>query len=266
MPRAVLPAKDFAHRHLFLLWTDALCFREMAKQAPEKYLQSMCIRNAVLSAWTSLEMACSDALGVKRLRGEIKGSFIERLSRELVRRGKGSLNLDSGVWHDLNETVRCNRNIFAHSGVESAEKSFPPFSIAEDAIKWIRIAIQDIYARTGKDCPRWVNADHVGGWPERGGVRSTLTVGDVGANLNSPGVIKLILVREDGKEDLYRYFSPDTPDAVLGTWVEDLLGGEKFNLSYAKIRVYHGSICGPRIRSAIASPRESMLPMNRCAY
>src|ERR1700680_2618125 len=69
MPRAVLPAKDFAHRPLFLLWTDALCFREMAKEAPDKYLESMCIRNAVLSAWTSLEMACCDALGVKKIKG-----------------------------------------------------------------------------------------------------------------------------------------------------------------------------------------------------
>ena len=77
MPRAVLPAKDFAHRHLFLLWTDALCFREMAKQAPEKYLQSMCIRNAVLSAWTTLEMACGDALGVKKLRGEKKNHSLK---------------------------------------------------------------------------------------------------------------------------------------------------------------------------------------------
>jgi hypothetical protein len=44
-------------------------------------------------------------------------------------------------------------------------KSFPPFSIAEDAIKYIRIAIQDIYKLIDKDCPRWVEADHVGGWP-----------------------------------------------------------------------------------------------------
>jgi hypothetical protein len=244
MPRAVLPAKDFAHRPLFLLWTDALCLREMAKQAPEKYLQSMCIRNAVLSAWTSLEMACSDALNVRKLRGVKKESFIEKLSRELAKRGKGSLNLDSGIWHDLNETVRCNRNIFAHSGVESAEKSFPPFSIAEDTINYIRIAIQDIYKLMDKDCPRWVEADHVGGWPERRrvGLTSSLSVGeDAGANLNSPDVIKLNLVKEDGKEDVYRYFSPGTPDVVINGWVEDILGGKLLNVSYTKIRVYHGS-------------------------
>jgi hypothetical protein len=91
MPRAVLPAKDFAHRPLFLLWTDALCFREMAKEPPDKYLESMCIRNAVLSAWTSLEMACRDALGVKKIKGgKGKQSFIEKLSRELEKKEKAA--------------------------------------------------------------------------------------------------------------------------------------------------------------------------------
>jgi hypothetical protein len=245
MPRAVLPAKDFAHRPLFLLWTDALCFREMAKEPPDKYLESMCIRNAVLSAWTSLEMACRDALCVKKIKGgKGKESFIEKLSRELEKKGKGSLDLHSGVWHDLNETVRRNRNIFAHSGVESAEERFPPFSIAEDAIKWVRIAIQDIYKQMGKDSPKWVIADHAGGWPRpQGGISAKVFVRlrEPGADPGSPDVIKLTLVREDGTEDDYRYFSPDTPNAVLDTWVEDFLGGEKLDYPYAKIRVYHGS-------------------------
>ena len=166
------------------------------------------------------------------------------MNRELAKRGKGSLNIESGVWHDLNETVRCNRNIFAHSGVESAEKSFPPFLIADDAIKWIRTAIQDIYNLVGKNCPKWVNIDHIGGWPERrsgGFMTASLSVLERGANPNSPDVIKLTLVREDGKEENYRYFPPETPDAVLDSWVEDVLGGELLNFSYAKIRVYHGS-------------------------
>jgi hypothetical protein len=49
------------------------------------------------------------------------------------------------------------------------------------------------------------------------------------------------LVKEDGKEDVYRYFSPGTPDVVINGWVEDILGGKLLNVSYTKIRVYHGS-------------------------
>ena len=30
--------------------TDAICFREMAKQAPNTYLSSICVRNAILWA------------------------------------------------------------------------------------------------------------------------------------------------------------------------------------------------------------------------
>ena len=63
----VLREKDFADRPRFQLWTDALCFREMAKQAANNYLSSMSVRNAVLSAWTTLEMACCDAFGLVQL-------------------------------------------------------------------------------------------------------------------------------------------------------------------------------------------------------
>ena len=89
-----------------------------------------------------------------------------------------------------------------------------------------------------------MQAGDIGGWPERrSGVFMTasLSVLERGANPNSPDVIKLALVREDGKEDDYRYFPPETADAVLESWVEDILGSELLNFSYAKIRVYHGS-------------------------
>jgi hypothetical protein len=45
MALPVLRSKDFVHQPRFQLWTDALCFREMAKQAPNNYLRSMCVRN-----------------------------------------------------------------------------------------------------------------------------------------------------------------------------------------------------------------------------
>lgn len=69
MSLPVLRFPDFAHGPSYQLWTDALCLREMAKRAPNNYLQSMCVRNSVLCAWTTLEMACRDALGVPRFKG-----------------------------------------------------------------------------------------------------------------------------------------------------------------------------------------------------
>jgi hypothetical protein len=239
MPRAILPAKDFAHRALFLLWTDALCFREMAKQAPDKYLQSMCVRNSVLSAWTTLEMACCDALGVD----ELRGTLLETLNNELENRGKSRLDFSSGFWQQVKTTVRSNRKTYSHFGVKCDEERIPPVSVAEDAIRYIRLSIEDIYKRMGKDCPRWIMTDHVAGWPERRGIGIThaaLSAIEAGANPSSPDVIKLTLVREDGKEDDYRYFPPNTSDAVLNNWVEDILTGGLLNFPYTKLRVYHG--------------------------
>jgi hypothetical protein len=152
MPLSVLRAKDIQHAPRFQLWTDAICFRDMSKEAANTYLESMCVRNGVLSAWTTLEMACIDVLGIKKLTGKKDESFIQRLSRELVRRGQTPLDLQSGIWQHLNDVVRINRNIFAHSGVNFSDR-FPPASLAEEAIAKVREAILDIYARLGKTLP-----------------------------------------------------------------------------------------------------------------
>jgi hypothetical protein len=42
--------KGLQHAPRFQLWPDAICFREMAKQAPNTYLSNMCVRNAILLA------------------------------------------------------------------------------------------------------------------------------------------------------------------------------------------------------------------------
>jgi hypothetical protein len=242
MPRAILRPEDFAFRHLFVLWTDALCFCEMAKQAPEKYLESMCIRHAVLSAWTSMEMACVDALGIKRLGGKKAETFIERLSRALEKRGKPPLDLATGVWCQLNDVIRENRNIFAHSGVESPDKCFPELSIADNAIKWIQFAIHDIYARVGKTCPRFIAHDHIGGWTDTRNTNfSSFTVSEAGVDIRSPDIVKITLVAANGREAIYHGFPIETTDAVLQPWVDNLLTGKPLNFSFTKIRVYRGA-------------------------
>ncbi len=67
MPLPVLRFKDLAHAPRFQLWTDALTFRQMALEAPNNYLRSMCVRNALISACTALEMACCDAPGIAEI-------------------------------------------------------------------------------------------------------------------------------------------------------------------------------------------------------
>jgi hypothetical protein len=184
MPLSVLRSKEFSDAPRFQLWTDALCFRAMAKEAPNNYLSSMCVRNAILSAWTTLEMACCDALVIEKLE-----NFKESLHAEFDKRNIPRLDFGSGLWQDINTTVKGYRKRFVHSGV-SYKNRFPHVSIAEEAISTIRKAIHEIYAQVGKQSPRWIDHDHAGGWRGPGsgtGISSAhLTVLDAGVTPETP--------------------------------------------------------------------------------
>ena len=237
MPLAVLRAKDFEHAPRFQLWTDALCFREKAKEAPNNYLKSMCVRNAVLSAWTTLEMACCDALGIEKLENDFRRSLDDEFNKKSIRR----LDFGSGIWQEINSTVKGYRKLYSHFGVSLPDR-FPPVSIAENAIKKIREAIQDIYGKMSKSYPKWVDLDQVEGWPQRQGGSS----GSVfprflhqGAHPDLPGVISIALVTEQGEEKPNRYLPPDTSNEEIFDWVEDYLG--RLNVGFKAIRVYRGA-------------------------
>ncbi len=237
MPLSVLRSKEFSDAPRFQLWTDALCFRAMAKEAANNYLSSMCIRNAILSAWTTLEMACCDALGIEKLEKDFK----ESLHAEFDKRNISRLNFGSGLWQDINVTVKGYRKRFVHSGVTISDR-FPPASLAENSISTIRKAIDDIYARVGKQSPRWIDHDHSEGWRERSlgiGFSAHATVLHAGAHPETPGVVKIVLVTEQGEEKPTRYLPPNTCDDEIFWWVEDYLG--KLNVPFKAIRVYRGS-------------------------
>jgi hypothetical protein len=168
MALPVLRSKDFVHQPRYQLWTDALCFREMAKQAPNNYLRSMCVRNAVLAAWTTLEMACCDSLSVPELPDRI---FREGLKKALNKAGRPAINFGSGLWQRVLK-LQESRNDYTHMGGKLINR-LPPVSVAEHAIITIREAIHDIYGRMGTPSPSWVDADQSGGWPQTGGFSAT---------------------------------------------------------------------------------------------
>lgn len=236
MALPVLRGPDFAHATRYQIWTDALCFRQMAKQAPNKYLESMCVRNAVLSAWTALEMACCDALGVKRFKGR---DFKRDLNKELQARGKPTIDFGSGVWGRLSCKLMKGRNEYAHSGVQLADR-FPPVSHADDAIAWVREAIRDIYRRMDKTPPTWVDHDQSNGW-QAGGSRcsGSLTAVRKGADFSRPDVVKIVLVAEEGEEKISEFLPSTAADEELYERVEDVVGN--LNASFAGVRAYRGS-------------------------
>jgi hypothetical protein len=236
MPLSVLRQKDLQHAPRFQLWTDAICFREMAKQAPNTYLSSMCVRNAILSAWTTLEMACCDALEIEKLGMD----FRQSLDAEFDKKGIPRLDFGSGIWNYINSKLKEHRKVFTHFGVKLSDR-FPPVSLAEEVITKVREAIRDFYVHLGKQPANWVALDQAGGWPERRGtgiVAAHLTVSHAGATPDTPGVVNIVLVTPQGEEKPTRYLPPDASDDEIFWWVEDYLG--KLNVPFKAIRVYRG--------------------------
>ena len=182
-------------------------------------------------------MACCDALGIEKL----KTDFARSLNDEFDKRNIPRLDFGSGLWHEINTTVKGYRIRFVHSGVTISDR-FPPVSITEEAIATIRKAIHDIYAQVGKQSPRWIDHDQSGGWPERrlgpGIIGAHLTVSHAGAHPEAPGVVKIVLVTEQGDEKATRYLPPTAPDDEVFWWVEDYLG--KLNVPFKAIRAYRG--------------------------
>ena len=235
MPLPILRRKDLAHQQRFQLWTDALTFRQMAKEAPSHYLRSMCVRNALLSAWTSLEMACCDALGIQKLESDFKRS----LDDGFASKGFAALDFGSGIWQEINGKVKGYRKLYTHFGVSLVDR-FPSVSIAEHAITKIREAIGDIYTKTGKEIPAWVNLDASSGWPQTGGIRMsahlTLLRGPI--NKNDPNVFNISLVTPSGEEKETTWLPANTPEEDIMDEVERLLGC--LNAPFKEVRVYRG--------------------------
>jgi hypothetical protein len=222
----------------FQLWTDALTFREMAKQAVNNSLRSMSVRNAVLSAWTTLEMACCDALAIPKLPNDFKQSLDEAFDAKGLQR----LDFSSGLWHKINDKIKGYRKKYAHSGVDILDR-FPPVSIAEEAIETIRKAIHDIYAKTNKPVPPWANRNQSSGWPQTLGVGisfAALTV-DKRNGDSDPNFVSIILVRPTGVEDRLIMLPANAPEEQVANEAEGLLQG--MNYPYSRIRVYRGSKC-----------------------
>jgi hypothetical protein len=235
MPLPVLRQKYFVHQPRYQSWTDALCFREMAKQAPNNYLRSMCVRNAVLAAWTTLEIACCNALGIQKPGNDFRRS----LDEEFDKRGISRLNFGSGLSGKISSKTKDARKIYAHYGVKLSDR-FPQVSIAEDAIQTIREAIHDIYGRMGRQSPVWVDFDDSTGWPQTGGFSATahptLLRGKV--DQNAPGTLRIALVTESGDEKVTDYFPGTTSEEDGFEQVEDLLG--RLNVPFSAVRVYRG--------------------------
>jgi hypothetical protein len=166
--------------------------------------------------------------------------FRRSLDEEFDKKAIARLDFGSGVWSRINSKTKDARKKYAHFGVTLSDR-FPSIEVAEDAIKTIREAIHDIYARMGKPSPKWVNLDESGGWPQTRGVgisMAHLAVSRTGADPNAPDTYRIVLVTETGEEKPTIYLAGTTPEEDVFEEVEDLLG--RLNVAFSAVRVYRG--------------------------
>jgi hypothetical protein len=191
---SVLRSKDFSDAPRSQLWADALFFRAMAKEAANNYLSSMCVRKAILSAWTTLEMACCNALGIKKLERDFK----ESLHSDFDKRNIPRLNLSSGLWQEINPTIKGYRKLFVHSGV-TISIGFRPFRSLKRRFRRFERQCTISMHELGSSHHAGPTADQSGGWPRRGlgaVMSGRLTISDARAHPDTPGVVKIGLVTE----------------------------------------------------------------------
>jgi hypothetical protein len=139
------------------------------------------------------------------------------------------------MWQEVMKVYE-QRKSFTHS-VQDQTILFPAYSVADDAIRLLRLAIKDMYARTGKAEPKWVDDDEDVYDPRRPGLNMygvatlTTTGGD------APDAVKIaIVLAADGKEYIVRAEPPGTDPEPL---IEQDLGGTK--MAVLAVRVYQGA-------------------------
>jgi len=191
----------------YLLWTDALHSRALAKQAGNKWDKAAYVRWTILMSWTVLEIACQDALENPK----ISYRFQKNIKHTLTEKNLGSLDWGSGTWQKVTQLQALRKNIVHRFADES--DLFPDEEIADFAISVVREAVKYIYPHANKDTPAWIEDDSDKGWSGSQGSgavvsdEATLTVVKKGAQ-DAENPIKVYFTC-NGRESLSDVLPPD---------------------------------------------------------
>jgi hypothetical protein len=223
------------------LWTDALHARQLAREALNKWDRGTYVRMAVTTVWIALETSCQEALDTI----DIGYRFKKNLDRAIKSASLPPIDWSQGSWQKV-RALQVLRKAFVHRFL-SLQEMFPEAAVAEDAIETVRIAIIDIFTRTGKPVPTWIGLNDSRGWQSRsmfGG--ATITMGHHGAKMDDPNTVKIYLVI-DGEEKLTTVL-PSGHDPTES--VEHLL--THVNVPISAIRVYDS---GQLVKNLIVNMR-----------
>jgi len=214
------------HHHL---WSDALHGRALAHQALNDWDRGTYVRWTVMTAWTALEMACGDALGVN----DLGMRFKDNLNKAILDSRLSPIDWSSGIWQRVKKLQSTRKNYVHINATEN--DLFPSVSTADEAIAVVRAAIVDIYGRTSKTVPQWVDDDSDRGFHTlASGSAYGSVIGD-GVDPDANDTIRIAYVHE-GNEYVHAYLPAGT-DPV--PHLEALIHG--FNVPVSVVRAYRGT-------------------------
>ena len=171
------------------LWTDALHTRQLARDASNRWDRGTYVRMCVTTSWTALEVACQDALNC----ADIGYRFKKHLDRAIAAALLPSIDWSTGLWQNVRQLQELRKS-YAHK-FASLSDMFPPELIANEAIETVRMAIEDIFSRAGRNAPAWIGIDNSRGWQARSRLAgSVLTTGHAGVKLDDPLAVRVYLV------------------------------------------------------------------------
>jgi hypothetical protein len=218
-PRSV----ETPHYHI---WTDALHARRLAREADNKWDRGSYVRWTIASAWTAFETTCEHLTGASGLGIRFK----ERLNEALDAKGLPRPDWGAGLWQDVLGIYRLRKE-YVHPGAPQT-RLFAPLAEAEAAITTLRLAIKDIYARTGEAAEAWPDDDEDAVDPRKGFFAHAT-------------VIRAGVTRETGLRICYVMSGQEYEAEVTGphedhvALMEDLL--RKIRVPVSAIRAYRGN-------------------------
>lgn len=210
------------HYHI---WTDALHGRRLAREATNAWDRGTYVRWTIASAWTAFEATCehlTDAPGLGM-------RFKERLNAALEAKNLPRPDWGSGLWQDV-LAIYALRKDYVHPAVPQA-RLFSPVEEAERAITTLRLAIKDMFARTGMAVEVWPDDDQDAVDPRKGGFANA-TVLRAGATRETGVRITYVMLGEEYETEV----AP--PDADYVALMEDLL--RRIVVPISAVRAYCG--------------------------
>ncbi len=211
------------HYHI---WTDALHGRRLAREATNEWDRGSYVRWTISSAWTAFESTCEHLTGASGLGMRFK----DRLSEALDAKGLQQPDWGSGLWQDV-LTMYQLRKDYVHPAVPQ-ERLFPPVEESERAIKVLRLAIKDMYDRTGTPLEVWPDDDQDAVDPRKGGFAHG-TVLRAGVSRETGLRICYVMLGQEYESEIAH---PDQDHVAL---MEDLL--RRIMVPISAVRAYRGS-------------------------